>query len=99
MTWIGAAAAAHHVEPREPSHQSLIVSSELTRVTNVELRRLVQFCMAFARRIGPHRANAMNPVAVGSDNIFEVRRVSAVDGEVRRISVGLRVNFLDCRSQ
>src|SRR6187551_2694073 len=45
VTMIGAAAAAHHVEPWQTTHQSRIIAAKFGRITWIELGRLVKLGM------------------------------------------------------
>ena len=80
---VGAAAPTHHVQAPEPLREASVVHSELRRIANVELGRLVQFRVTLARRVRPKTAQSLDPRATIGHRIIEMRRMGAVDCVIR----------------
>src|SRR5262245_7667553 len=84
MAVVCAAAAAKHIDMRKATHEVGVLGAELLRVADVELRCVVEFCVAAARGIGANSAQACEPGAVPIQDMIEMRRMSAVDHVVGR---------------
>ncbi len=81
------AAAAEYVDVREAAQEIAILCAVLLGVAGVQLRRVVEFRMAAARRVCPQPTQPREPGGVLVQHALEVGRVSAVDHVVSRGSV------------
>lgn len=92
---IGAAAFPHTVHATQESTQHGHFLAELNRVSIVEFLRLIKFGMAASRRIGPHTANALQPVAPAAQRLLQMRRMGAINHEECRIAVRFDIGPFD----
>ena len=83
MPVVGPAAAAEDVQLRKLPAQPPIAGAEIRGVAVIELSRLVELGVALGRRIRPQAANPLAPNPAALQHPLEVRRVGAVDHEVR----------------
>src|SRR3979490_3516104 len=76
-----------------------IAAREIQGVAGVQLVRLVELRMTFDRRVCAEAPNAITPFPRLVQHVVEMRRVRAVDHEVRGTSLGLGIYFFDRRPQ
>src|SRR6476659_7595862 len=70
----------------------MVLAAQLRRITLVQFSALVELSMALGRGIGSQPANSSEPGFVGSQHMFEVRRMRTVDHIVCGRAAGGRIH-------
>jgi hypothetical protein len=85
MPMVGATTTAHHVQVPQSALEMSVLQSELTRVADIKVGRLIQFGMTHARGIRTKAANSLDEWFPFSEHVLEVSRMGAVDHVVAGI--------------
>src|SRR5688500_6416872 len=96
---VGSATAAHDVQLPQSFLELSVLRTQLGRIADVELGRLVQFGVAFAGGVRPQPAQPARPRLARVEHVLEVRGMGAVDHVVGRVGRRGCVYLLERRTQ
>ena len=73
------AASAEHGDLRVPQPDVAVLRAEFNRIAVIEIGRVIELLVAPPRSVSANAAYALGPRRAGRHDVFEVRRVGAVD--------------------